>query len=87
MSLIHKYLIIINIIAFIAYAVDKYKAINNKRRISEMTLYTIGFIGGFLGSILAMILFRHKTRKFRFWFLNILFMILWTLVVWRFVWK
>ena len=52
-----------------------------------MTLYTIGFIGGFLGSILAMILFRHKTRKFRFWFLNILFMILWTLVVWRFVWK
>ena len=87
MSLIHKYLIIINIIAFIVYAVDKYKAINNKRRISEMTLYTIGFIGGFLGSILAMILFRHKTRKFRFWFLNILFMILWTLVVWRFVWK
>ena len=87
MSLIHKYLIIINIIAFIVYAVDKYKAINKKRRISEMTLYIIGFIGGFLGSILAMILFRHKTRKFRFWFLNILYMILWTLVIWRFAWK
>lgn len=87
MSFIQKYLIIINVVTFIIYAVDKYKAINKKRRISELTLYILGFLGGFFGSILAMILFRHKTKKFRFWFLNILYMVIWILFMWRFLWK
>jgi uncharacterized membrane protein YsdA (DUF1294 family) len=87
MSFIQKYLIIINVVTFIIYAIDKYKAINKKRRISELTLYTLGFLGGFFGAILAMILFRHKTKKFRFWFLNILYMIIWILFMWRFLWK
>ena len=87
MSILPKYLLAINIITFILYAVDKFKAINKKRRISELTLYSFGFIGGFLGAILAMVLFRHKTKKFRFWFLNIFYMIIWILIMWRFVWK
>ena len=87
MNNIYKYLIIINIITFVIYAVDKYKAINNKRRISELTLYSLGFLGGFAGALLAMLLFRHKTRKIRFYILNILYMIIWVLSLWRFLWK
>ena len=87
MNILQKYLIIINIFTFIAYAVDKYKAINNKRRISELTLYVLGFLGGFFGAVMAMVLFRHKTKKFKFWFLNLFYLIIWILFLWRFVWK
>ena len=85
--MIYKYLLIINIITFIVYAVDKYKAINKHRRISELTLYCLGFIGGFLGALLAMLLFRHKTKKIRFYVLNIFYFIIWLLFLWRFLWK
>jgi uncharacterized membrane protein YsdA (DUF1294 family) len=87
MNNIYKYLIIINVITFIVYAVDKFKAINKRNRISELTLYSLGFLGGFGGALLAMLLFRHKTKKVRFYVLNILYMIIWLLSLWRFLWK
>lgn len=62
------YLIIINIISFIVYGIDKYKAINNKRRIRIVTLLLLAFIGGSIGSLFAMYLFRHKTNKTYFKF-------------------
>ena len=66
------YLIIINIISFILYGLDKYKAIHNKWRIPEMILISISFLGGGIGSILGMITFRHKTKKLSFKILNTL---------------
>jgi len=87
MSYIYKYLIIINVITFIVYAVDKYKAINKKRRIGELSLFFLGFIGGPVGALLSMLLFRHKTKKIRFYFLNILYIGIWILLLWRFLWK
>lgn len=63
----YKYLIFyffaINIIAFIAYGVDKYNAIHRKTRIRIVTLLFIAFIGGSLGALSAMYIFRHKTNK------------------------
>ncbi len=85
--MIYKYLLTINIITFIIYAVDKYKAINKKRRISELTLFFLGFIGGAVGAMLSMFIFRHKTKKFSFYFLNIFFMIIWLISLWRFLWR
>ena len=66
------YLIIINIISFILYGLDKYKAINKKWRIPEMVLISISFLGGGIGSIIGMITFRHKTKKLSFKILNTL---------------
>ena len=60
------YLIFINIISFLTMFVDKKKAIKKKWRISEQTLLSVSFIGGSLGAYLAMILFRHKTKHFKF---------------------
>ena len=87
MSYIYKYLIIINVITFIVYAVDKYKAINKKERISGLSLFFLGLIGGPVGALLSMLLFRHKTKKFKFYFLNILYIVIWILLLWRFLWK
>ena len=57
------YLIVINIITFIIFGLDKYYAIKNKFRVSESTLFCLCIIGGsFLGYI-GMKVFRHKTKK------------------------
>ena len=42
---------------------DKQKAKSDKWRIEEKTLHLTSFLGGTLGSIAAMMLFHHKTRK------------------------
>lgn len=60
------YLILINIIAFLAMYIDKRKAKKGKRRIPEKTLFILVGLGGGIGGILGMYLFRHKTKKTRF---------------------
>lgn len=60
------YLIIINILSFVLYGIDKLKAIKKKERISEKTLILIGILGGSIGSIIGMNIFRHKTKKLKF---------------------
>jgi len=76
-----KYLIIINIITFIMYGIDKQQAIKNNYRISETTLLTLSLIGGSLGSILGMIIFHHKTKKLKFKLLNTIFLIIHILII------
>ncbi len=71
------YLIIINIFLFIIYGIDKLLAIKHKERISEFALLLISLCGGSIGGIVGMITFHHKTKKMKFWILNILFTILW----------
>ena len=60
------YLIIINIIAFLAMFIDKRKAKYGKWRIKEHTLFILALIGGSVGTIVGMYTFRHKTKKARF---------------------
>ena len=75
------YLIIINIISFILYGLDKYKAIHNMWRIPEMVLISISFLGGGIGSILGMIIFRHKTKKLSFKILNALSLLVFIYII------
>ena len=56
------YIGVINIVTFIAFAVDKYAAINRRSRIRNVTLLGLCFIGGSLGGFGAMYLFHHKTN-------------------------
>ena len=53
------YLIIINIIAFLAMFIDKRKAKYGKWRIKEHTLFILALIGGSVGAIIGMYTFRH----------------------------
>ena len=61
-------LIIINIITFFIYGLDKLKAVNHRWRVPEWVLLGLAAAGGSAGAYLGMLVFRHKTLKplFRF---------------------
>ena len=60
------YLVIINLIAFLAMYIDKKRAKWGRWRIKESTLFTLVLLGGGIGGIAGMHTFRHKTKKMRF---------------------
>ena len=61
------YFLLINAIGFLLMLVDKYKAKRNLWRIPEATLIWVAVIGGSIGSIAGMNLFRHKTKHAKFY--------------------
>ena len=65
-TLLLSYFLAVNLIAFLVMGLDKRKAIKNAFRIPESVLFILAAIGGSVGSLLGMELFRHKTRKMRF---------------------
>lgn len=60
------YLVVVNLIAFLAMYIDKIRAKYGKWRIKEHTLFILAFLGGSIGAIVGMYIFRHKTQKARF---------------------
>lgn len=62
------YFVIMNIVGFAIMGIDKRKAIKRTFRIPEATLFIVALIGGSIGSILGMHVFRHKTRHWYFVF-------------------
>ena len=75
------YLIIINLLGFVLYGVDKAKSKGRSRRIPERTLLWVARLGGGLGCWLGMMLFRHKTKHTRFMILVPLWAVLWVIAV------
>lgn len=66
MDILITYLLIINAVSFLFMLIDKRKAIKKAWRIPEATLWGIAAIGGSLGAVLGMRLFRHKTLHLKF---------------------
>lgn len=66
----------VNLLAFALYGVDKVKAKKGAWRIPEATLLLVAFLGGSVGALLGMEVFRHKTRHAKFRILVPLFLIL-----------
>ena len=60
------YIVLISIISFAIFGIDKLKAKKGISRISEFMLLLVSFLGGSLGSLLAMLIFRHKVSKTSF---------------------
>lgn len=75
------YLVIISLITFVLYGVDKYKAVHHRWRIPEATLIGFCAAGGAAGGLVGMLLFHHKTRKWKFRILVPLFLVLWIVVI------
>ncbi len=65
-QIIGYYALIINVIAFLMYGIDKWKAKHNKYRIPEKTLLGVAALGGSIGAWSGMQSFRHKTKKNKF---------------------
>lgn len=66
-TLLHS-LIVINIVTFLVYGIDKWKAKRSKWRIPEATLLGLTVIGGSIGAWLGMKVWHHKTmhKKFKY---------------------
>ncbi len=77
------YLIIINCITFVVYGIDKIFAIFHKFRIMEKFLFILSLIGGALGALLGMAIFRHKIRKVKFYFVNFISFFIWMFIIYK----
>ena len=60
------YLIGINVLTFLLYGIDKWRAQRDRWRIPEDTLIWLAIVGGSIGALLGMYLFRHKTKHRKF---------------------
>jgi uncharacterized membrane protein YsdA (DUF1294 family) len=60
------YLVLINVVTFITFGVDKSRARKHAWRIPEKRLFFLAIIGGSVGAIAGMYFFRHKTRHWYF---------------------
>lgn len=54
------------LLTFIAFGLDKWKARHKKWRISEATLLWLAVLGGSVGALLGMRVWRHKTQHKKF---------------------
>ncbi|MDE7390439.1 MAG: DUF1294 domain-containing protein [Lachnospiraceae bacterium] len=60
------YFLVINIAAFAAFGIDKFRAKRGAWRVSESTLIAFAAVGGSIGALLGMYVFHHKTRHLKF---------------------
>ena len=65
-DIIISYLVMMNALGLAVMGLDKKKAISNQWRIPEKTLFLVSAIGGSIGTLLGMYLFRHKTKHWYF---------------------
>ena len=66
--IIYTFIAILNVITFLIYAIDKWKAKKNRWRIPESTLLLLAVLGGSIGAWLGMKIWHHKTmhKKFKY---------------------
>ena len=60
------WLIAINLVTFAVYGIDKRRARRGAWRVPEKTLFLLPLLGGSIGALLGMRVFRHKTKHWYF---------------------
>lgn len=79
------WLVATNLLAFPVWWIDKLQARREGLRVPESTLHLVSVAGGAAGSLLAMRLLRHKTRKAAFWAIHGLLALAWLVaLIWLF---
>lgn len=64
--LIPAWYLLMSLVSFVLYGLDKRRARRGSRRIRERTLHLADLLGGFPGGFVAQRVFRHKTRDRKF---------------------
>jgi uncharacterized membrane protein YsdA (DUF1294 family) len=54
------------VITFILFSLDKKRAKSRQWRIPESTLLFVSLLGGAVGGLIGMQIFKHKTKKMKF---------------------
>ena len=78
------YLVVINVAALALFGADKRKAKKHAWRISEKALFLSAVLGGSVGALLGMLLFRHKTKHWYFVIGIPLILIIQIFLLWKF---
>ena len=60
------WLIAINLVTFAVYGIDKRRARRGAWRVPEKTLFLLPLLGGSIGALLGIRVFRHKTKHWYF---------------------
>lgn len=68
MEVVAYFLVSINILSFIVYGIDKWRAAHGRWRIPESTLLGLAVIGGSIGALIGMKVWHHKTKHKKFVF-------------------
>ena len=79
--------IVMSVIAFAAFGLDKYKAKTDRWRTKEKTLFLFAILGGGVGAFLGMQVFRHKTKHTQFVIGIPLIMIVQLILIGWIIWK
>ncbi len=60
------YLEAVNLLTLVVFGLDKHRARVHRERIPEAALLGLAALGGSIGALAGMYLFRHKTQKRKF---------------------
>ena len=86
MSLLLKvmavYYLAVNLVLFVMMGADKVRAKRGEWRIREATLAAVALLGGGIGGFAGMKLFHHKTKKWYFYCLFTLGIVLLIIIIW-----
>ena len=63
MQYVAIYYFLINLVLFVMMGNDKARAVKNRWRIPEAYLFIAALLGGAVGGLLGMHVYRHKTKK------------------------
>ena len=74
-------LVAVNLAAFALYGLDKLKAKKGLWRIRESTLLLVAALGGSVGALLGMEVFRHKTKHLKFTLTVPLLCVAWVVII------
>lgn len=66
MILVAVFYVVVSVIAYTVYAVDKKAAIKKRQRVREKSLHLLALAGGWPGAWFAQQRLRHKTQKTSF---------------------
>ena len=58
--------VLMSVLTYSVYALDKNAARRRRHRVAERTLHLLALLGGWPGALIAQRLLRHKTHKRRF---------------------
>ena len=79
--------LLLSIVTFIVYGIDKRKAARGTWRIKEQTLHLLELLGGWPGGLAAQPYFHHKSRKtkfqFIFWAIVAIHLTAWAYLIYR----
>lgn len=74
------WILVMSVLAFVCFGVDKKRAVKHAWRIRESTLLMLALAGGAPGAYLGMKVFHHKTKHLKFRILVPLALILWIVI-------